>query len=105
MKLAHQCHNRSLFERVDETMDVLKRIGRPNFGLTYEQTARKYTRYDKGEKALALRRQKDRHYGHICKMFDTKKRQCTVYEARPGVCRDYPAGEGDCLTERANAGL
>ena len=34
--LAHQCHNRSLFERVDETLDVLRRIGRANFGLTYE---------------------------------------------------------------------
>ena len=36
MRLAHQCHNRSLFERVDETLDVLRQIGRPNFGLTYE---------------------------------------------------------------------
>ena len=34
--LAHQCHNRSLFERIDETLDVLRRIGRANFGLTYE---------------------------------------------------------------------
>jgi sugar phosphate isomerase/epimerase len=34
--LTHQCHNRSLFERVDETLDVLRRIGRVNFGLTYE---------------------------------------------------------------------
>jgi sugar phosphate isomerase/epimerase len=34
--LAHQCHNRSLFERVDETLDVLRRIGRANFGLTYD---------------------------------------------------------------------
>lgn len=34
--LTHQCHNRSLFERIDETLEVLRRIGRPNFGLTYE---------------------------------------------------------------------
>jgi sugar phosphate isomerase/epimerase len=34
--LTHQCHNRSLFERIDETLDVLHRIGRDNFGLTYE---------------------------------------------------------------------
>ena len=34
--LTHQCHNRSLFERIDETLDVLRRIGRVNFGLTYE---------------------------------------------------------------------
>jgi sugar phosphate isomerase/epimerase len=36
IRLAHQCHNRSLFEKVDETLDVLRRIGRTNFGLTYE---------------------------------------------------------------------
>lgn len=36
IRLAHQCHNRSLFETVDETLDVLRRIGRSNFGLTYE---------------------------------------------------------------------
>jgi len=34
--LTHQCHNRSLFERIDETLDVLRRIDRVNFGLTYE---------------------------------------------------------------------
>ena len=34
--LTHQCHNRSLFERIDETLDVLRRIDRTNFGLTYE---------------------------------------------------------------------
>ncbi|MFN0164174.1 MAG: sugar phosphate isomerase/epimerase family protein [Burkholderiales bacterium] len=36
IRLAHQCHTRSLFERVDETLSVLARINRPNFGLTYE---------------------------------------------------------------------
>lgn len=64
-----------------------------HFGLTYEQAEKRYTRYDKAEKAIALRRQKDKHFGHICKMFDTKKRQCTVYEARPGVCREYPVAK------------
>jgi sugar phosphate isomerase/epimerase len=36
MRLAHQCHNKSLFERIEPTLDVLRSIGRPNFGLTYE---------------------------------------------------------------------
>ena len=36
IRLAHQCHNRSLFEKIDETLRVLARIGRSNFGLTYE---------------------------------------------------------------------
>ncbi len=36
LQLAHQCHNRSLFEQVDQTLDVLHRIDRGNFGLIYE---------------------------------------------------------------------
>jgi sugar phosphate isomerase/epimerase len=36
MRLAHQSHNRSLFERVEDSVDALRRIGRDNFGLIYE---------------------------------------------------------------------
>ena len=36
VRLAQQCHVASLFETVDETLDVLRRIGRANFGVTYE---------------------------------------------------------------------
>ena len=36
IRLAQQCHVASLFERVDDALDVLGRIGRPNFGVTYE---------------------------------------------------------------------
>lgn len=36
LRLAHQCHTRSLFEKVDESIAVLRRIGRANFGLIYE---------------------------------------------------------------------
>ena len=36
IRLAHQCHTRSLFEQVDDSLQVLRRIGRPNFGLIYE---------------------------------------------------------------------
>ena len=36
MRLAHQCHTRSLFERAAESLAVIKRIGRDNFGIIYE---------------------------------------------------------------------
>ena len=36
LRLAHQCHTSSLFERVDESIEVLRKIGRPNFGIIYE---------------------------------------------------------------------
>lgn len=36
MRLAHQCHNASLFEEVDRSLEVLQRINRLNFGIIYE---------------------------------------------------------------------
>jgi Fe-S-cluster containining protein len=37
-----------------------------------------------------MRRKADQHYGRICRFFDTDKRRCTVYEARPAACRSFP---------------
>jgi Fe-S-cluster containining protein len=39
-----------------------------------------------------MRRKKDPHFGRICRFFDTEKRCCTIYKARPAVCRQYPGG-------------
>ena len=36
IRLAHQSHTGSLFETVSGSIDVLKRVGRPNFGIIYE---------------------------------------------------------------------
>ena len=63
-----------------------------HFGLSHEQARKRFTKYDGNEKVYALRHQKDKYFKSICRFFDTKKRRCTVYEARPGVCRDYPGG-------------
>jgi len=61
-----------------------------HFGLTYERAQARFTKYDKGEKARALRHQKDLHFKSVCMFLDTGTRQCTIYHARPGVCREYP---------------
>ena len=36
MRLAHQSHTASLFEKVDDSLDVVRRVGRDNFGIIYE---------------------------------------------------------------------
>ena len=36
IRLAHQCHTDSLFETVAGSLDVIKRVGRQNFGIIYE---------------------------------------------------------------------
>jgi sugar phosphate isomerase/epimerase len=36
IRLAHQCHTASLFETVEGSLEALRAVGRPNFGLIYE---------------------------------------------------------------------
>ena len=36
IRLAHQSHTCSLFETVEGSLDILRKVGRPNFGLIYE---------------------------------------------------------------------
>jgi Fe-S-cluster containining protein len=61
-----------------------------HFDLDYETAEERFTLYDKEEKVRGLRKQKDEVFGTICRFFDTKKRGCTVYTARPSTCRSYP---------------
>lgn len=63
-------------------------------GMTFEEARRKFTRQDHGLKYV-MRRKKDVHFGRICRFFDTEKRCCTIYKARPAVCRQFP-GAGRC---------
>ena len=65
-----------------------------HFNLSYEVAEKRFTRPAWGRK-WAMRRKKDKYYGRICRFFDTEKRQCTVYKARPSVCRSFPGG-GRC---------
>jgi uncharacterized protein len=62
--------------------------------LSFEDARRKFTKKAHGHE-YAMRRKKDPHFGKICRFFDTEKRCCTVYLARPSTCRSFP-GAGRC---------
>jgi Fe-S-cluster containining protein len=65
-----------------------------HFDVDYETAEERFTLYDKEEKVRGLRKQKDEFFGTVCRFFDISARRCTVYEARPEACRDYPYGKG-----------
>ncbi len=71
----------------------VERLGK-HFGLTPEEAEKRFTRAAHGHKRI-FRRKKDEHYGKICRFFDTEERRCTIYAARPAVCRSFP-GAGRC---------
>lgn len=70
-----------------ERADV-QRLAR-HFGISFEEAERRFTREAHGRKWV-MRRKKDEHFGRICRFFDQNKRNCSVYGARPKICRGYP---------------
>ena len=59
------------------------------FGISVEEATRKFTtKGAPGERVL--RHRKDEIFGTACRFLDPRTRRCTVYEHRPGVCREYP---------------
>ncbi|MDP1651591.1 MAG: YkgJ family cysteine cluster protein [Rhodocyclaceae bacterium] len=40
-----------------------------------------------------------------CAALDRNTLRCTIYPQRPTICRDYPAGDSDCLEERSRYNL
>ncbi|MEM9028877.1 MAG: YkgJ family cysteine cluster protein [Pseudomonadota bacterium] len=65
-----------------------------HFGLTFSAAETRFTKSDHGYKRI-LRRKRDPHFGGICTFFDRTARNCSVYAARPAVCRSFP-GQGRC---------
>jgi Fe-S-cluster containining protein len=67
-----------------------------HFDLSFKAAKLKFTAERYGHK-YSMRRKADKHFGRICRFFDTEKRCCTIYKARPAACRSYPGtrcGEG-----------
>ncbi len=54
MKLAHQSHTRSLFERVEDSLEVVQRVGRDNFGIIYEPANLELCGEDYGPETIRL---------------------------------------------------
>lgn len=78
---------------IQVTKADVKRLAK-HFGISEGEAEKRFTKDDHGHKQI-LRRKSDEIYGRICKLFDTAQRNCSVYAARPGICRQFP-GEGRC---------
>lgn len=61
-----------------------------HFGVDYATAEARFTREDPKEKVRLLRHRSDKVFESACMFLDRERRQCTVYDARPGVCRHYP---------------
>jgi Fe-S-cluster containining protein len=77
------------YPRIVVTEADLRRLA-AHLGLTPEAAARKFTKKGEEPGEVVLRHQPDETYGTVCRFLDRETRRCTVYQARPGVCRSYP---------------
>ena len=78
----------SVYERVQVTKRDIQRLAN-HFQLDYETAAQRFTTTWQGEQIL--RRKADPIFGKACKFLDPIKRQCTIYDVRPKVCREFPS--------------
>ena len=77
------------YPEIEITRRDLARLAK-HFELTFAQAEARFTKYDAKEGARLLRHKKDQVFDTVCMFLDQKTRRCGAYEARPGVCRDYP---------------
>lgn len=69
----------------------LKRLAR-HLGVSLEKARKKYTKKGEEKGERIMRHQVDEVFGTVCQFLDLESRNCTIYKARPGICRDYPGG-------------
>lgn len=67
----------------------IKRLAK-HFGITEAQAKKRFTKYGDKQSPCVLRHQDDEHFVTACMFLDQKTRNCTIYEGRPKICRDFP---------------
>jgi len=91
MKLRYDCLKCPAYCCSYESISVgkrdLKKLAK-HFGIEVDEAVERFTKIKEGE--VVLRHRKDKIYGSVCMFLDTTTRRCTVYDARPHVCKDYP---------------
>ena len=77
------------YTEIDVTARDIERLAR-HFDLDYAQAEERFTKTNGEVGRRLLRHKKDTIFDSTCMFLDQEKRRCTIYEARPGVCRKYP---------------
>ena len=77
----------SVYGRVRITKRDLKRLAK-YFQVTESRARHRFTKIYDGERIL--RQKKDSIFSESCTFLNPVTRQCTIYDARPEVCREFP---------------
>lgn len=77
----------SVYERVQVTTRDIHRLA-SHFEINYRNAVQRFTKIYDGERIL--RQKADPIFGKACRFLNPETRQCTIYHARPEVCREFP---------------
>jgi Fe-S-cluster containining protein len=77
----------SIYERVQVTPRDIRRLA-AHFSVLPEVASQRFTKLFGKERIL--RRKADRLFGQACMFLNQETRKCTIYHARPAVCREFP---------------
>ena len=75
------------YDHIEVTRRDVLRLAK-HFSLSYPQAEERHTKLDGSVRVL--RQRKDHIYKRVCGFLDQQTRKCTIYNARPVVCREYP---------------
>ncbi len=77
------------YTHIPTTKSDIKRLAK-YFDVTEAQAKRKFTAKGDKETPRVLRHTEDEHFESSCMFLDPETRNCTIYEGRPKICRDFP---------------
>lgn len=60
------------------------------FEMTPGEVKKKFTVKGDEDTPRVLRHSEDEHFVTSCMFLDKETRNCTIYEGRPAICRDFP---------------
>ena len=77
------------YDEIEVNKRDIERLAR-HFGIDADTAATRFTKLSREDGKPMLRHKKDSIFDTACMFLDQEKRRCTIYEARPEVCRAYP---------------
>src|SRR5256885_2357992 len=75
------------YDEINVTKRDINRLAK-HFGIEPDAVRERFTKLKDGNPVL--RHRKDTVFESVCTFLDPDTRRCSVYDARPGVCRQYP---------------
>ena len=77
------------YSRIEVKERDIERLAR-HFSISFEAARDRFTKRGEDPGEIILRHKKDEHFGSVCRFLDSETRRCTIYHARPRICREFP---------------